>query len=809
MNNNFWFGCVESRNDDLKLGRYRVRVSGLHTDDKSILPTDDLPWATCLQPTTSAATSGIGQNPGLVNGSWVMVVFTSNDYQVPIILGSIAGIPGKPNEEYDLDEIQAPPAAEATPSEKVAGIEAGVYKPEILSAGQPYLGTLTLAQYNQYCAKVRMIESSNQYDNTKNPLGYIGAYQFGAQALETNGYIKAGSWARLGSNKKIFDDTSNWTGKDGATSKQAFLASVSAQDKAMLLYTQWDYKMMLRRNQIGPNTDPRVLAGLLGATHNQGHSVVAPLLRGVTTKDGNGTTAQSYYDRCYAAITVEQGQQTNTTPSPIPENPKPIPNEDVLSPPKTPKVISKKDGFADPEGKYPTVYDEPDTNRLVRGQNISKTIVGIKEKSRTKGIRVGLSELSWDQPSIQYAAKYPYNHANVSESGHVFEMDDTVNAERVHLYHRAGSFIEIDQAGNQVNKIFGHGIEIIERDGYISIKGNCHINVDGACTINATSLFIEAAKINIESEDVKWKTKNFEMKVEEKFVIESDKDITLSAKEEFYANSTGGMHINSSSSKVDISASQDVIVNGSKIQLNSVASSLGTPGKYADIKKFSGEIMNISSVSFSDAEAASLDQHPIVSVIAADEIAAGPPDIPHRPIVPDVVPPPPPPINTSECPIFDLTLGNNIQVSPNFKLRDLCDSPIKAVHGLSLQQLICNLSHLANNVLEPLRVVYGKSLKINSCWRYKNTSSQHERGEAVDIGFTDVVWKTAAERKTQYFERAKKIVGMVPYDQFLFETRSDHQVWIHISYTKNKNRKQVLTLLNDKTVDRDKIVLHT
>ncbi len=46
-------GVVEDRNDPEYLGRYRVRVLGIHTDDKKVLPTKDLPWAQCILPVTS------------------------------------------------------------------------------------------------------------------------------------------------------------------------------------------------------------------------------------------------------------------------------------------------------------------------------------------------------------------------------------------------------------------------------------------------------------------------------------------------------------------------------------------------------------------------------------------------------------------------------------------------------------------------------------------------------------------------------------------------------------------------------------
>ena len=61
---NFYYGVVEDRvSDPLKLGRCKVRVVGLHTEDKTQLPTAELPWATILQPVYSAAVSGIGYSP--------------------------------------------------------------------------------------------------------------------------------------------------------------------------------------------------------------------------------------------------------------------------------------------------------------------------------------------------------------------------------------------------------------------------------------------------------------------------------------------------------------------------------------------------------------------------------------------------------------------------------------------------------------------------------------------------------------------------------------------------------------------------
>ena len=94
---NFYYGIVENRIDPLKLGRCQVRVVGLHTHDKSQLPTADLPWAHPMQPVTSAAMNGIGSSPiGPVEGTSVIVIFADENKQQPIMIGTVGGIPSSP-----------------------------------------------------------------------------------------------------------------------------------------------------------------------------------------------------------------------------------------------------------------------------------------------------------------------------------------------------------------------------------------------------------------------------------------------------------------------------------------------------------------------------------------------------------------------------------------------------------------------------------------------------------------------------------------------------------------------------------------
>ncbi len=90
----WWQGVVEDIYDPLKLGRVRVRVLGWHTDDKTQIPTDGLPWAHVIMPVTSASVSGKGWSPtGLLQGTWVVGFFRDGmNSQEPIVFGTIGGI---------------------------------------------------------------------------------------------------------------------------------------------------------------------------------------------------------------------------------------------------------------------------------------------------------------------------------------------------------------------------------------------------------------------------------------------------------------------------------------------------------------------------------------------------------------------------------------------------------------------------------------------------------------------------------------------------------------------------------------------
>lgn len=157
-------------------------------------------------------------------------------------------------------------------------------------------------------------------------------------------------------------------------------------------------------------------------------------------------------------------------------------------------------GFQDPNGVYPKYKNEQDTNRLAYGNNLGRTIVTEKEAARKTDVRIANGG-TWDQAQVPYNAVYPYNKVTQTESGHIMEWDDTPEAERINIHHKSGTFTEIDHNGTQVNRIVGDGFEIMERNGFVYVKGAYNVTVDGAFNLRTDNVFnLEvsgAANINI------------------------------------------------------------------------------------------------------------------------------------------------------------------------------------------------------------------------------------------------------------------------------------------------------------------------
>jgi len=280
VNLRHFIGVVEDRNDPLQLGRVRVRVYSIHTEDKSLIKTKDLPWALVLQPGSNPATSGIGQSgTGIVEGTWVFGLFLDQgEYQNPLILGAMHGMP---------------------------------------------------------------VLGSNPTEGFNDPRG------------------------------------------------------------------------------VYPKDDPEI--------HSLGETSISRLARG------------------------RKHAEQHTV------------------------MVSKREG-KDKLGKVDTA------KAPAMGSVISRGVFSIYNRRKTwvePHPRTGDIELTdWFNSDKNYST-YPYCHVWYTESGHALEVDDTPGAERLHMYHKSGTFQEIQADGDKIEKIIGDNYEIDLKNKHLYVSGDYTVTVDG------------------------------------------------------------------------------------------------------------------------------------------------------------------------------------------------------------------------------------------------------------------------------------------------------------------------------------------
>ena len=106
-----------------------------------------------------------------------------------------------------------------------------------------------------------------------------------------------------------------------------------------------------------------------------------------------------------------------------------------------------------------------------------------------------------------------------------------------------------------------------------------------------------------------------------------------------------------------------------------------------------------------------------------------------------------------------------------------------------------NFKLLAEKVFEPIRAHFKVPIHISSGYRSQalnkfikgSASSQHCKGEAIDI---DMDGSSSGVTNKMVFDF---IVANLDWDQIIHEFGTDENPdWVHVSYTKGKNRKQKL-----------------
>ena len=567
----FYTGVVESRNDPLQLGRCQVRIVGLHTHDKVQLPTAELPWATPMQSVTSASLNGIGWSPtGPLEGSTVVIVFADKNEQLPIMLGTVGGIPqsklaalaaddsgnivitnggiltdtnGEPIVDNQGTPVQvgtkesgipnAPPAATVPKPDITAQPVPNTPPPAVLnqdiptkppprSTSNPTTAEANIKHLLAACEKVGI---TSKYAKCA-ILGICGG-ESGWQTVE-EGYFYGSAeylakvfrrtfptpesaqpyvkWqgTRADFFRKIYSPQGNGSlvGHKDPDDGAKYYGRGFNQITGKSLYTKLQNYLLKKNIKVdfvnNPQSlldDPAVAAlatcafYALYVKHKQNDPGYFQAALKRTGADANGTgyiKKQKYYEYFLGGVvTVEP---TNKPPADLQKT---YTKEEVkdLPPAKQAALLEDRSsavsiGFQDPTGKYPlrNLLDEPDTNRLARGV-IKETAIEYKDSTRTKQIPIANDSDTWEQPIAPFGGKYPYSKVYETESGHLFVLDDTPTHENISLYHRAGSFLDIDANGTQVNKIVGDGYTIVDKNGSIFIGGRCILTVGNGVSI--------------------------------------------------------------------------------------------------------------------------------------------------------------------------------------------------------------------------------------------------------------------------------------------------------------------------------------
>jgi hypothetical protein len=117
--------------------------------------------------------------------------------------------------------------------------------------------------------------------------------------------------------------------------------------------------------------------------------------------------------------------------------------------------------------------------------------------------------------------------------------------------------------------------------------------------------------------------------------------------------------------------------------------------------------------------------------------------------------------------------------------------------------IVQNLTTLCEQVLQPLRDVYGVGIKVNSGYRSPDVNaavggsrtSDHCKGQAADIEIPGVANADLAQYIADNFDYTQIILEF--YTQGIPDSG-----WVHVSYDVNNLKKQVMTAVkqNGRTV---------
>ena len=135
-----------------------------------------------------------------------------------------------------------------------------------------------------------------------------------------------------------------------------------------------------------------------------------------------------------------------------------------------------------------------------------------------------------------------------------------------------------------------------------------------------------------------------------------------------------------------------------------------------------------------------------------------------------------------------------MKLTDHFSLAELTVTS-QPLQNIPNDEQIENLRILATEILEPLRIKFGKPIKINSGFRSDavnkaiggSKTSQHCKGQASDLNCDDNALLFGIIRKNFKFT------------QLIWEGGNSQQPkWVHVGYDKNNLKCEVLRMSNGK-----------
>jgi len=264
-------------------------------------------------------------------------------------------------------------------------------------------------------------------------------------------------------------------------------------------------------------------------------------------------------------------------------------------------------GFSDPNKVYPstklttsghgtdkdennysteTKFLESDTNRLARNdvdeEDVAITphsILATKEEGRTKDVTIANTtddqtvskQQEWIEPASTYATVYPKNHVFETESGHVKEYDDTTDAERIHEYHKSGTFYEIDKDGNKTTRIIKDNYEIIAGSDYVNVKGTANLTIDSNCNTHIKgnwNIQVDGTKTEVVTGAVSETYKDTKTETVTKSVTETYNDTLTQAVTGLVSETYSASQTTNITGTLNLDASTEVDMDAATINLN-------------------------------------------------------------------------------------------------------------------------------------------------------------------------------------------------------------------------------------------------